>query len=201
MAERELSAGGTPVLVFGSDQDRNTILAALRFYQQHGMGEPANRSEAIHDIATNGGEDVSMNDAGIDELCERVNSAPVQLPRLPHADAYEVVCEVGAKPDFAPSQNLNLFVVSGRVHGDDDDTVEIIPAVTADDAGAEFKDRLRAGGRNEDPDDVVDCYVNTTTLIGSYGDDGSFCVAAEFHMQHDIHTCDEPNQDFPSPRM
>ena len=54
-------------------QDLNTILAALRFYQEHGQGEPSNRSEAIHDIATNGGDAISMDDAGIDDLCERIN--------------------------------------------------------------------------------------------------------------------------------
>jgi hypothetical protein len=32
-----------------SDQDLATILAALGFYQEHGQGEPANRSDAIHD--------------------------------------------------------------------------------------------------------------------------------------------------------
>lgn len=56
-----------------NSQERNTILAALRFYQQQGMGEPANRSDEIHAIATNGDEDISMDDKGIDALCERIN--------------------------------------------------------------------------------------------------------------------------------
>lgn len=55
-----------------TNQERNTILAALRFYQLKGMGTPANRSEAIHAIATNGGEDISLDDAGIDELCVKI---------------------------------------------------------------------------------------------------------------------------------
>ena len=54
-------------------QDLNTILAALRYYQEKGQGEPANRDDAIHDIATNGGEDISMDADGIDELGERIN--------------------------------------------------------------------------------------------------------------------------------
>jgi len=53
--------------------DRATILAALRFYQEKGQGEPFERSDAIHDIATNGGEVVSLDAAGIDDLCERLN--------------------------------------------------------------------------------------------------------------------------------
>lgn len=50
-----------------------TILAALRFYQERGQGEPENRSEAIHDIATHGEELISLDAAAIDELCERLN--------------------------------------------------------------------------------------------------------------------------------
>jgi|TARA_B100001057_G_C22114326_1_gene668219 hypothetical protein len=54
--------------------ERNTILAALRFYQQQGMGEPFNRSDEIHDIASDCGNDTSLDDAGIDDLCERINT-------------------------------------------------------------------------------------------------------------------------------
>ncbi|MGT2457648.1 hypothetical protein ACU4GI_32620 [Cupriavidus basilensis] len=54
-------------------QDHATILASLRVYQQSGQGNPARRSEAIHDIATNGGAVISLDAAGIDELCERLN--------------------------------------------------------------------------------------------------------------------------------
>lgn len=54
-----------------------TVLAALRYYQQNGQGEPANRSDAIHDIATGMAEGmqecVSLDDAAIDTLCERIN--------------------------------------------------------------------------------------------------------------------------------
>jgi hypothetical protein len=53
-----------------------TVLAALRYYQQQGMGDPFNRSEDIHDIATNGGEVFSsLDDEGIDKLCESINHA------------------------------------------------------------------------------------------------------------------------------
>jgi hypothetical protein len=52
-----------------------TILAALRYYQQQGMGDPDNRSDDIHDIATNGDQETSLDDEGIDELCEKLNFA------------------------------------------------------------------------------------------------------------------------------
>jgi hypothetical protein len=50
-----------------------TVLAALRFYQANGQAEPANRSDDIHEIATNGDEEISLDDAAIDDLCERLN--------------------------------------------------------------------------------------------------------------------------------
>ena len=51
----------------------HTILAALRFYQGHGQGDPAYRSESIDDLATHGDQVTSLDDAGIDRLCERIN--------------------------------------------------------------------------------------------------------------------------------
>lgn len=50
-----------------------TILAALRYYQQQGMGDPDNRSDDIHDIATNGDQETSLDEDGIDDLCEKLN--------------------------------------------------------------------------------------------------------------------------------
>jgi hypothetical protein len=54
-----------------------TILAALRHYQESGLADdPTKRSDAIHDIATNGGAfPASMCGEEIDELCERLNFA------------------------------------------------------------------------------------------------------------------------------
>jgi hypothetical protein len=58
------------------DAEHATVLAALRYWQQEGMGEPHNRAEDLHDIATNGGQVMSsLDDAGIDALCERLNMA------------------------------------------------------------------------------------------------------------------------------
>lgn len=63
-----------------TDQELHAILAALRFYQERGQDGPANRTDAIHDIATNGGEMVSLDAAGIDELCERLNTESEENP-------------------------------------------------------------------------------------------------------------------------
>lgn len=57
------------------DAQHATILAALRYYQQEGLGEPCNRPVEIHEIATDGGAVMSsLDDEGIDALCEQLNA-------------------------------------------------------------------------------------------------------------------------------
>lgn len=57
-----------------SDEEFYTLLATVRFYQELGQGDPFNRSDRIHDLATNAGEVLaSLDEAGIDALCERIN--------------------------------------------------------------------------------------------------------------------------------
>jgi hypothetical protein len=82
-------------------QDRNTMLAALRYYQQEGMGNPAVRSDVINEIATDGDTDVSMDDSGIDDLCERINTA--QQPRA-------LVVIFGGNADYATDKGVDLEV-------------------------------------------------------------------------------------------
>lgn len=53
-----------------TEAERDTILAALRFYQERGQGDPMNRSDAIHDIATNNGNTISLDAGAIDKLIE-----------------------------------------------------------------------------------------------------------------------------------
>ena len=59
-----------------SDREFHTILAALRFYQEHGQADPRNRSAWIDGIATNGGAVTALGDRAIDELCMRLNVPP-----------------------------------------------------------------------------------------------------------------------------
>ena len=56
----------------GEEQD--VAEAALRFYQQCGMGNPENRSAPIHDIATDGGTILDLDGDEIDQLCEKLNT-------------------------------------------------------------------------------------------------------------------------------
>lgn len=66
-----------------SEVEFHTILAALRFYQRLGQGDPDNRAEAIQDLATNSGNSSSLDANGIDQLCEKINfSFPNESERL-----------------------------------------------------------------------------------------------------------------------
>lgn len=53
-------------------QDKATIRAALRFYQKEGMGEPANRADDIHDLATDNDNVVSHDSRGIRALIKKI---------------------------------------------------------------------------------------------------------------------------------
>lgn len=55
-------------------QELDTILAALRWYQDCGMGEPAKRPDWLQDIACPDENDTSLDSAGIDDLCEKLNT-------------------------------------------------------------------------------------------------------------------------------
>lgn len=58
-----------------TNQERNTILAALRLYQRHLNLEYGSVPEAITEIATDGGEHDPLLIEDIDELCEALNGA------------------------------------------------------------------------------------------------------------------------------
>jgi hypothetical protein len=56
------------------ESEFHTILAALRFYQEHRQYDPAQRTAWIETIATNWGLVVALDDSGIEELCRRLNT-------------------------------------------------------------------------------------------------------------------------------
>jgi hypothetical protein len=49
-----------------------TIRAALRLYVNEGCGDPMNRDDEIHDIATDDGPAISLDDDGIEDLDARL---------------------------------------------------------------------------------------------------------------------------------
>ena len=61
-------------------QAGSTVLAALRYYQREGQGDPANRDDWTHDLATSGGDAVSLDAEGIDALCVAFNLGEIETP-------------------------------------------------------------------------------------------------------------------------
>lgn len=55
-------------------EELNTVLAALRTYQEAGYGDPFNRPDRIQAIAAPTINDTSLDDSAIDNLCERLNT-------------------------------------------------------------------------------------------------------------------------------
>jgi hypothetical protein len=101
-----------------------TILAALRFYQREGQGDPSNRLDDIHVIATDGETQISLDTEGIDALCERINLAePVR-------------CLIGLEGGLITGVTSNVLleftVLDYDVEGCDDDEVMTIPSLDVD---------------------------------------------------------------------
>jgi len=59
-----------------TNQEKNTLIAALHFYLEHDQGEPNSRSDHIHALACGDGhgleEDVSLDAQGIADLITKV---------------------------------------------------------------------------------------------------------------------------------
>ncbi len=101
-----------------------TILAALRFYQREGQGDPSNRRVAIQVIATDGDTQLSLNTEGIDALCERINlDEPVRCL---------IGLEGGLITGVTSNVRLEFTVLDYDVEGCDDNEVMTIPSLDVD---------------------------------------------------------------------
>ncbi|MBE7540614.1 MAG: hypothetical protein HS122_19670 [Opitutaceae bacterium] len=106
------------------DRQHATLLAALRFYQAQGMGEPTNRTDAIHDIATNGDEVVSLDASGIDKLCERLQASSARPEVL--ASLKDEGMTIGECVTALAVPNDDPYVLAARqlVQGDNDTEID-----------------------------------------------------------------------------
>jgi hypothetical protein len=67
-------SGGIPMNLHVTPREFHTLLAALRLYQVRRQSAPAELSAWIEEIASNGGQFDQLDAAGIDRLCERLNT-------------------------------------------------------------------------------------------------------------------------------
>ena len=133
-----------------------TILAALRFYQRAGQGDPANRCEDIHLIATDGDSHISLDAEGIDAICERINlNEPVR-------------CLIGLEGGLVTGVTSNVLleftVLDYDVEGCDDDEVMTISSMDND--GREVEVYKRGFYESEvDPDVVASLYQAIEAIL------------------------------------
>lgn len=98
--------------------DAATILAALRYYQAQGLGDPSKRPDAIQDIATDGGTLTSLGDDEINWLCERLNidhtTAPMPLlDALKYCDTFAILFDcVGNGKEIKSSHIFDCYKVN-----------------------------------------------------------------------------------------
>lgn len=133
-----------------------TIFAALRFYQSAGQGDPANRSDDIHLIATDGDSQISLDAEAIDALCERLN---LDVP---------VRCLIGLEGGLVTGVTSNVLleftVLDYDVEGCDDDEVMTIPSMDND--GREVEVYKRGFYESEmDPDVVASLYQAIEAIL------------------------------------
>jgi len=63
----------------------DTILAALRYWQEKGMADAVDQTDFLQDIGSSG-DNACLDIAGIDALCERINCDPALAPRTGERD-------------------------------------------------------------------------------------------------------------------
>ena len=111
------------------DVELDTILAALRFYQQNGMCEPENRSDAIDEIATSNGDEVSLDADSLDNLCERLN-----CPAKPKTAYVYIVIEGGSVREIVSDDPDAIDAAAQiRIIDYDTDTLDACGAVEQND--------------------------------------------------------------------
>lgn len=97
-------------------QELATILAALRLYQQQGMGDPKNRPPEIHDIATANDAHVSLDADDVEALYGRLSDDETVEIVVPLPEPASVNRETIARlVDVAAAVNDYLKQLNGRV--------------------------------------------------------------------------------------
>lgn len=152
------------------------------------------------------GEDISaaLVSLGIDPTFDRIAQLQTHInaTTLPAGERSRTVVEAVAlalrnqAADAVPEQNsgapegMGLYVISGRVPCDDDDTVEIVTAPNAREAEASFRESMTcdmSDGEREHLIDVhgISCRIISTTFIGHYSGQGGLALARAFVLDQD----------------
>lgn len=66
------------------------------------------------------------------------------------------------------ASDRKLFVVSGRVPGDDDDTAVVVEAMSELDANSKFEGYMLQDLSDDEIDDIIEAYKEAIYLISCY---------------------------------
>jgi hypothetical protein len=154
-----------------SNTEFNTILGALRYYQENGMGEPGNRSDELQEIVCPNDNDTSLSGDEIDELCERLNieNPPTVMKMLAALTRAVDACEThnnGGKLDYDWIGEATDAILAAYAVG-------LQPEVSAD-----LKRLLMAEIDNDGGDSPVMLGTVQESLAGGYEPYPSFPVEA-----------------------
>lgn len=110
----------------------------LRYYQELGMEDPANRSDAIHAIATNDDQVISLDDGGIDDLCGQLQEPAAHADVL--ASLKDDGLTIGECITALSVPNDDPFVAQARnlVFGMDDMEIDDNTTTSVGDGGPGF---------------------------------------------------------------
>ena len=66
--------------------ERATVVAALQHYLDDGLGDPSARSDHIHHLATDGDQQISLDDEGVEQLLGLMRRGGVESKSVPALD-------------------------------------------------------------------------------------------------------------------
>ncbi len=156
----------------------STILAALRYYQRQGLGEPHNRPDDIHELATCGDECVSLDDHGIDRLCEALNCGGYLMPETVEAMQRLLAGVNGnSEPDAmaAALDKLRVLIDSEGEEADDALPYYVGKAIAGAKPGEPATEDIGRYATLAEAEAVIEAYAITDpqgVAAGLYGIDG-----------------------------
>jgi len=157
------------------------------------LGLPSDEDDLTDKPVLETDPDLAVRFASTEEAAAGLAEARRQYPG--YADSFKVqpaslrselvaTTELPAASSEPVVQKLQLYVISGRVPGDDDDSVELIVAANESEAQRRFEVSMTDHLAAEEITDLQQrhgtaCYVITSRLVGDYADGGNLRLSPE----------------------
>ncbi|CAB3730490.1 hypothetical protein LMG22037_05536 [Paraburkholderia phenoliruptrix] len=176
-------------------QEQETVLTLVEIYTQRTRDAQDRLARRLQGSTSIGASDAALRD-------HRFAIARIDTQYAADlADAEQAKGKEGPPDSLDRSQIDHLYVVSGRVPGDDDDLVELIAAGNLEEAVASFRECVTADLAPDRRAALIarhdsDCFVVSTTLIGEYTGAGRLHLVEEFKLDDPKRVGTEPAVEF-----